>query len=304
MAGGTYRFWFKTADAANTVFVDKISTNAIATVVGDVTESTSITVDDASGIAEDMLVFGEGLPDGLTVSTVSSETNTFTVSEAISISNSEVLRLVAPANQRDGSLADPFVSIAEAILDADANEKRIIRIVGNNGTEIDSIGSTGGRPILRPNARVEQFDPHDYYVGKTDQGVILPDGETFNVPAVSLLWLMYAVIRMSKSNIDVGSSTDLVSRRCFAPDPGIPGTPVELTSQADAAVADPDTAVGPLPQSQYGGIVFRHDSDSGFDGVSRTPSIKLWSVMVVDRLLLIPKPRHLQQYTLKTRGLH
>ena len=138
MAGGTYRFWFKTADAANTVFVDKISTNAIATVVGDVTESTSITVDDVAGIEGDMIVFGEGLPDGLTVSTVSSETNTFTVSEAISISNSEVLRFVAPANQRDGSLADPFVSIAEAILDADANEKRIIRIVGNNGTEIDT----------------------------------------------------------------------------------------------------------------------------------------------------------------------
>ena len=43
---------------------------------------------------------------------------------------------------------------------------------------------------------------HDYYVGKTDQGVILPDGETFNVPAgVTVMVDAAAVIRMSKSNI-------------------------------------------------------------------------------------------------------
>ena len=277
-AGGTYRFWFKTADASSTVFVDKIATDATAKVNGDVIIDTLITVDDMTGIEKDMIVFGEGLPEGLTVVTVDPDNNQFTVSSAISTINDESLRFVIPANQRDGSLALPFTSIDDAIGDASTHNKRIIRIVGNDGTEIDNIGNTGSRPTLRPGASVEQFNPHEYYVGTSDQGSVLSDGETFNVPAGVVVMIdAGAVLRMNRSNIDVGSSTDLVSRKAAALQIlGVPDNLVTLTSQSDAAIVDPDQAVGPFSQGgQWGGLFSEKTQTAGSTEFFLTLSIRL-----------------------------
>ena len=71
-----------------------------------------------------------------------------------------------------------------------------------------------------------------------------------------------AVLRMRQANIDVGSSTELVTRTEAALQVlGVPGNPVRITSAIQGAAVGEQVS-GPIPEGgDWGGIVLRADSD-------------------------------------------
>ena len=232
------------------------------------------------GIEPGMFVIGDGVAVGTKVQSVDSPTE-LTLSGALYLGISTSLRF---ASLGDGSLEHPYINISDAIDSVDSGSG-IIRVLGNQGTEIQNTNTVGTRGLLRPNARVDSRDASEYYIGRDDQGNPLSDGEDFNVPAgITLMVDAGAVIRMGQSNLDVGSSSPLVSRaQASVQILGIPGTPVEFTTIKNNANAvkrgfnsfTDNTSIntnrlpqGPYQQSgQWGGIVLREDSDSGLDGV-------------------------------------
>ena len=133
-----------------------------------------------------------------------------TLSNAVEIDSGVKLRFVSPGA---GSLVNPFLSIADAMNAVVANTS-VIRIVGNEGTELTGSTNLSGRPGgLQPNALVNSKNPYHYYVGFDEQGQPLDDGNNLIVPAgVTLMVDGGATLRMSSSNLEVGSSSELVSR--------------------------------------------------------------------------------------------
>jgi hypothetical protein len=138
----------------------------------------------------------------------------------------------------DGSLAKPYNTIKSAV--DGIGTRRLIRIVGNN---TDS----------------------PYLIGTDLAGKPLADGSTFNVPKdVTVMIDAGAIIKLRAANIDVGSSSELVSRSGAALQIlGTPESRVRVTSYHDDAVGGNSDGVGPVPTGgQWGGVVFRGDSDA------------------------------------------
>ncbi|NBP82167.1 hypothetical protein EBU58_15970, partial [bacterium] len=96
-----------------------------------------------------------------------------------------------------------------------------------------------------------------------DFGNPLTDGASLIVPAgVTLMIDAGSVLRMRQANIDVGSSTELVSRTEAALQIlGVPEHPVRITSAVQGATAGEQVS-GPVPEGgDWGGVVLRADSD-------------------------------------------
>ena len=151
---------------------------------------------------------------------------------------------LAPAAGADGSLAKPFTSIAQGLAAAGAGTK-VVRIVGNN---LDTPATA------RP-----------YLIGTDLLGQPLADGAEFAVPAnVTVMIDEGAVLKLRAQNIDVGSATELVSRRGAAVQVlGTPYAQVQFTSYHDDTLGGDSDGVGPgRAGGQWGGIVLRGDSDS------------------------------------------
>ena len=137
----------------------------------------------------------------------------------------------------DGSIAKPYNTIKSAI--DNVGSRKILRIVGNSA----------GMP---------------YLIGTDLSGRPLADGTTFNVPkGVTVMVDGGAVFKFRAANIDVGSSSELVSRAGAALQ--ILGTPirkVRMTSYHDDAAGGDSDGLGPAAAAgQWGGVVFREDSD-------------------------------------------
>ncbi|MGI9448479.1 MAG: hypothetical protein ACR2NI_12725, partial [Pirellulales bacterium] len=260
-AGGVFSFWFQTAEASKTLYVDKIATAAWATVSTAATNTAVIEVDDATGITAGMRVYGSNIPEGVTV-VGAPVGNVITISEAIPptaiVAANTSLRFATAEADQDGSLANPFTTVKAAIAEANLSttDIRTIRIVGNEGNEVS------GGLLLANSSSVE--NPHHYYVGKDDQGDILSDGETFIVPAgVTVMIDEGASFRMRRSIVEVGSSSPLsgdsragASLQVL----GVPNKPVQFSS-TDRQF---DASAGPAPlrsRGHWGGLVFRADSD-------------------------------------------
>jgi len=146
----------------------------------------------------------------------------------------------------DGTAAKPYATIASALAAvtaanaAAAGSKTLVRIVGN--------------PANTP-----------YLVGTDLAGRPLPDGATFNVPAgVTVMIDEGAVFKLRATNIDVGSSSALVSRAGASLQVlGTPTNKVTFTSYHDDSIGGNSDGVGPTATGgQWGGIVFRADADS------------------------------------------
>ena len=90
-----------------------------------------------------------------------------------------------------------------------------------------------GLPLLQA---IKQIEDDEYYVGLDKNGNPLPDGETLDVPAgVTLMIDEGAVFNMRQSNIDVGSSSPLVSREHAAIQVlGTPSNRVVFTGYRDS----------------------------------------------------------------------
>ncbi len=256
-AGGVFSFWFQTAEASKTIYVDKIATAAWATVGTATTNTAEITVDDATGITTGMRVYGQNIPKGVTVVDVDLVGDVITISEAIPptaiVAADTSLRFATAEDDQDGSLTNPFTTIKAAIAEANklAADFRTIRIVGNEGNEVSG-------PSLQTSAGGGE-NPHHYYVGKDDQGNILSDGETFIVPAgVTVMIDEGASFRMRRSIVEVGSSSPQsgdsragASLQVL----GVPDKPVRFTSTDQAVVPN----IGPAPlrsRGHWGGARF------------------------------------------------
>ena len=259
-AGGVFSFWFQTAEASKTIYVDKIATAAWTTVTTEATNTAELTVDDATGILDGMRVYGSNIPEGVTV-VGAPVGNVITISEAIPptaiVAANTGLRFATAEADQDGSLANPFTTVKAAIAEANSftTDIRTIRIVGNEGNEVSS-------GLVANSSSAE--NPHHYYVGKDDQGKILSDGETFIVPAgVTVMIDEGASFRMRRSIVEVGSSSPLSgdsrAGACLQV-LGVPNKPVQFSS-TDRQF---DASAGPAPlrsRGHWGGLVFRADSD-------------------------------------------
>jgi hypothetical protein len=138
----------------------------------------------------------------------------------------------------DGSLAKPYNTIKDAIDNVGA--RRIIRIVGN--------------PTNTP-----------YLIGTNLAGQPLSDGSTFNVPqGVTVMIDAGAVLKFRAANIDVGSSSELVSRAGASLQVlGTPTSKVRFTSYHDDSIGGNSDGLGPKVEGgQWGGVTFRKDSDA------------------------------------------
>lgn len=155
---------------------------------------------------------------------------------------------LGPGQGADGTLAKPFPTVASALTSVHAtnsatpNAKKIIRIVGND--------------VQTP-----------YLIGTTLTGQPLPDGSTFNVPKdVTVMIDAGAVFKLRSAIIDVGSSQPLPSTsraEAALQVLGVPGSVVTFTSYSDDTVGgDADGKGSAAAGGQWGGLVFRQDSDA------------------------------------------
>ncbi|NQW46726.1 MAG: hypothetical protein HQ464_03045, partial [Planctomycetes bacterium] len=191
------------------------------------TSYSATTIVDASGTALD------GDRDGKAGGAFSFWFNTASVANTIYVDKSAV----AGGN---GSLATPYNAIATALA-AVQPTTRVVRIVGN----------TSGTP---------------YLIGTNLAGTQpLADGATLNVPkGVTLMIDEGAVLKLRAAVIDVGSSSQIVSRAGASLQVlGTPDNNVKFTSYHDDSIGGNSDGVGPVAAGgQWGGIALRKDSDS------------------------------------------
>jgi len=139
----------------------------------------------------------------------------------------------------NGGLGAPFNTIKDAIA-ATTLTTRVIRIAGNAAATPYQIGTDlAGRP--------------------------LPDGATFNVPrGVTVMIDEGAILKLRAANLDVGSSSALVSRAGASLQVlGTPTNNVQFTSFHNDSIGGNSDGVGPaVAGGQWGGLLFRADSDS------------------------------------------
>lgn len=154
----------------------------------------------------------------------------------------------------DGSLTNPYSNIDDALAAVSASTK-IVRIVGNGGTDGDI-------------STVEDNDA--YQIGLTDSFQHLEDGATFDIPQnVTVMVDQGAIIKLQRANIDVGSNNLLVDRSQGALQIlGTPDNQVHLTSYGNDAIGGDDDGLSDGANAgDWGGIVFRADSDLEDSGV-------------------------------------
>ena len=152
---------------------------------------------------------------------------------------------LAPGAGATGSRTNPFNTISAGLAAAaPGSGKSIVRIVGN------SAGAAATPYLVGTNLAGTQP---------------LEDGATFVVPAgVTVMIDEGAVFKFRRQVIDVGSSSQLVSRAGAALQVlGTPGNKVQFTSFHDDTIGGSSDGQGPaVTGGQWGGIIFRQDSDS------------------------------------------
>jgi hypothetical protein len=182
---------------------------------------------------------------------------------------------LAPTAGADGSRAKPFNTVAAGL--AAAAGKSIVRIVGNAAAT-------------------------PYLVGTNLLNQPLADGTSFTVPrGVTVMIDAGAVFKFRNQVIDVGSSSPIVSRAGAALQVlGTPESRVQFTSYHDDSIGGNSDGVGPaVTGGQWGGIIFRQDSDSAtrrvfLNSVSNATVRYGGGQVVIDGSLQSIAPLHLE----------
>jgi VCBS repeat-containing protein len=131
----------------------------------------------------------------------------------------------------------------------------LVRIVGNGGPDGDISTVADNRP---------------YLIGFDNNNQPLRDGTSLQVPqGVTVMIDAGALLKLRRANVDVGTSAQNLNRRAGALQ--VLGTPeanvIFASLRNDALGGDSDgPSVGPRP-GDWGGIVFRADSDHEPDGI-------------------------------------
>ncbi|WP_198000954.1 Calx-beta domain-containing protein [Gimesia fumaroli] len=202
---------------------------------------------DATGVALDG--DADGTPGGVFDFWFQSSTDTNTI----------FVDKTAPELGADGSLSNPFNNIQKALNQVELNNNplsggtpgttKIVRIVGNGGTDND-ISTIG--------------DNEAYLIGLNDSFQPLEDGATFEIPQnVTVMVDQGAIIKLQKANIEVGSNDILDDRSQGALQIlGTPDNQVHLTAYGNDAIGGDDDGLSDgANRGDWGGIVFRADSD-------------------------------------------
>ncbi|MHC4875658.1 MAG: Ig-like domain-containing protein [Planctomycetota bacterium] len=146
-----------------------------------------------------------------------------------------------------GNLTQPFGLISDAV--AAATPGDVIRIVGNGGADNDILTIDDNRP---------------YLLGESDSFATLEDGRTLQVPHdVVVQFDAGAIVKSQKAVIDAGSSAVNIDRSGGAIQ--VLGTPQRevyfTTFENDLIGGDSDGATDGANAGDWGGLVFREDSD-------------------------------------------
>lgn len=131
----------------------------------------------------------------------------------------------------------------------------LVRIVGNGGLDQD-IRTLG--------------DNAPYLLGLDNSNNPTADGAEFLVPQGTTVMVdSGALFKMRRANLAAGSSSTGIDRSAGAIQVlGVPGRPVYFRSLRDDTVGGDSDGVGPAATGgDYGGIVFRSDSDLEDDGI-------------------------------------
>lgn len=166
----------------------------------------------------------------------------------------KIVDKLAPAGGT-GTLAAPFQTISAALAAAAAGD--IVRIVGNGGADRDASTLSDNVPYAIGR---------DYNLQQTP----LADGSTFQVPqGVTVMIDAATLIKVRGETIDVGTSSLGTDRSEGSLQ--VLGTPVNnvyFTSWRDDAKGSIDDGTnGAAAGADWGGLVFREDSDSTIAGV-------------------------------------
>jgi subtilisin-like proprotein convertase family protein len=171
-------------------------------------------------------------------------------------SNTIYVDKVAPTAGADGSLAKPYNNIAVAL--AAATPGGIVRVVGNGGADgnLDTLG-----------------DNRAYEIGYDDTitpSVPLSDGTSLDVPQnVTLMIDAGAIFKLSEANINAGSFSQGVDLAGGAIQ--VLGTPLRsaiFTSYHNEQIGVDTNPRPTTPKpGDWGGLVFRHDSDHETQGI-------------------------------------
>ncbi len=152
-----------------------------------------------------------------------------------------------------GSITNPYTRINDAL--AAAPQGSVVRIVGNGGADNN------------PNTLNDNVS---YNVGFDSIGGALSDGTRFEVPrGVTVMVDAGAIIKLRGANVNVGSvDPSSINRAQGALQVlGTPTNSVYFTSYYDTTVGAPVSNIQAVSKGNWGGIVFRDDSDLEANGV-------------------------------------
>ncbi|MCC9643392.1 tandem-95 repeat protein [Rhodopirellula sp. JC740] len=273
--GGVFSFYFQASDSDTTVFVDRLNDPNASAFDGDGTLGDAFdNIGQALQRAGNRIVFptvGLDNLDGADTFEIIQTINGTPVNESFHFGGGGIS--LAPG----ASPEDAAIATAAAI---DAVLPGIATAVGRTVelTNIDRLDLAGSDLLLTtPNlVRIvgndadgdpaTTADIKPYLVGTATSGAALRDGAEFRVPqGVTAMIDAGALIKMRKSNLDVGSSSIDIDRSAASLQLlGTPDTPVWLRSYFDSTFGGNSTgssAPNPPSAGDFGGIVFRDDSD-------------------------------------------
>lgn len=283
--GGLYSFWFQSTDPAATIYVDK-STDTTAGPEGSGTLANPYdTIDFALQQAGDRIVVpvdghnsisvGEGfvIDDGINVATFRFGTagvNPVDLSGAASPADVALAIQTAVNNAKTAGrlIGSVSVNVSDRIVQLSGIDNlnitasptllatpNLVRILANGGLDQDIASVTDNRP---------------YLVGLDTSGNPLADGAEFLVPqGVNVMIEAGALLKLRRANLDAGSSSANISRSHSSIQVlGTPELSVLFRSYHNDSAGGDSDGVGPVSSSgDFGGIVFRGDSDLDSEGV-------------------------------------
>ncbi|MEJ7591421.1 MAG: pre-peptidase C-terminal domain-containing protein [Planctomycetaceae bacterium] len=244
--GGDFEFFFR---SDSTLLVDKSVTTNLTQALDAVQVTLRVNDVRMFPAAGPFDVFVED--ERMTVTAVDAVNKRFTVTRAVggtTLATHLMGVAVRPANS-DGSAARPYGLISEALLAAKAGAGNIVRIVGNGGTDNSLTTASNNRP---------------YLVGLTDSFAPLEDGSAFEIPKDVMVQIdAGAIVKLKNSVIDAGTSATGDDRSGGALQ--VLGTTAQrafLTSYGNDAIGGDSDGVTPgAAAGDWGGLVFRQDSD-------------------------------------------
>ena len=277
--GGVYSFWFQSADTDTTIYVGK-QTDTTPGPEGDGRLSSPydtievaleqagnrivVPIDGADTISD-----GEQfvIDDGTNVVTFRFGTlgqNPIDISGAVTAADVANAIEAAVTTAKNAGRLIPSVTVNVST--------RIVQLGGINNLDIEQSGTLVATPnpvrILANGGDDQDIstenDNRPYLIGQDTSGNPLDDGAEFLVPqGVNVMIDAGALFKMRRSNLDAGSSSANVSRSNSSIQVlGTPEQSVLFRSYHNDAVGGDSDGVGPgTSRGDFGGIVFRDDSD-------------------------------------------